>query len=98
MTSRFRADLLKMPCDSSATSGNFINKQLHGGGRGGWEEVRSLWRNSAYEVGFCCKQKKKREFCSKKEKSNSSNLGRKTRESVATLGNFSHLSTIETYS
>lgn len=38
---------------------------------GGWEEVRSLWRNR-YEVGFCCKQKKKEKkmFCSK-EKSNS---------------------------
>lgn len=43
--------------DSCATRG----KQLHGGGRRDWEEVRSLRRNR-YEVGFffCCKRKKKR--------------------------------------
>lgn len=82
-----------MPCDSSATSGNFFNKQLHGGGRGGWEEVRSLWRNR-YEVGFCCKQKKESFAVKEKEVT----LGRKTRGSVATLGQFSHLSTIATYS
>lgn len=68
---------------------------------GAGRRYRVCGGNSAYEVGFCCKQKKS--FAVKKkrgeEKVNSSNLGkRKTRESVATLGNFSHLSTTETYS
>lgn len=38
-------------------SGAIRGRQLHGGGRRDWEEVRSLWRNR-YEVGLCCKRKK----------------------------------------
>lgn len=58
VTSRFRADSLKMPRDSIVRQvAIWLNKKLHGGGRGGWEEVRSFWKNSEYEVGFCCKQK-----------------------------------------
>lgn len=36
VTSRFRADSLTMPRDSSAISGKFLfNERLHEGGRGG---------------------------------------------------------------
>ena len=60
-----------------------FTSKLHEGGRGSWEEVRSLWRNRS-EVGFCCKQKKiRKKFCSKRKKKRKRkkevSLGRKTR-------------------